>query len=44
MIVLVSLPLAGLGIAIRLPANRLPSADPDLPPRAAASEALDTAV
>ena len=44
MIVLAVVALAGLGIAIRLPANRLPSADPDVAPPAAASEALDTAV
>ena len=44
MIVLAVVALAGLGIAIRLPPNRLPSADSDLAPPAAASEALDTAV
>jgi MFS family permease len=44
MIVLAVVALAGLGIAIRLPANPLPSAHSDVAPRAAASEALDTAV
>jgi len=44
MIVLAVVALAGLGIAIRLPANPLPSADSDVAPRAAASGALDTAV
>ncbi len=44
MIVLAVVALAGLGIAIRLPANRLPSAESDLAPPAATSEALDTAV
>ena len=37
MIVLAVVALAGLGIAIRLPANSLPNADPDAVPSAAAS-------
>jgi hypothetical protein len=36
--------LAGLGIAIRLPANPLPSADSGVAPRATTSGALDTPV
>jgi hypothetical protein len=35
---------SGLGIAIRLPANPLPSADSDVAPLAAPSGALDTSV
>ena len=43
MIVLAVVALAGLGIAIRLPANPLPSAESDVAPRTAAPGALDTA-
>jgi MFS family permease len=42
MIVLAVVAIAGLGIAIRLPANPLPNADADLAPRGARSDPLDT--
>jgi predicted MFS family arabinose efflux permease len=44
MIVLAVVALAGLGIAIRLPPNPLPSADSDVAAPAATTGALDTAV
>jgi MFS family permease len=44
MIVLAVVALAGLGIALRLPANHLPSAAANVAPRSASSGALDTAV
>jgi MFS family permease len=44
MIVLAAVALVGLGVAILLPANPVPSADTDVTPPAAASGALDTAV
>jgi predicted MFS family arabinose efflux permease len=44
MIVLGAVALLGLGVAILLPANPVPSADTDVTPPAAASGALDTAV
>ncbi|HEY2006687.1 MAG TPA: hypothetical protein VGG87_09560, partial [Solirubrobacteraceae bacterium] len=44
MIVLAVVALAGLGIAVRLPANPLPSDEADVSPPVPASGALDTAV
>ena len=41
MIVLAVVALAGLGISVRLPANRLPSADSDLAPPVTAANPLD---
>jgi hypothetical protein len=42
--IVVVVALAGLGIAIRLPANRLPSAVSDVAPPVTAASALDAAV
>jgi MFS family permease len=44
MIVLAVVALAGLAVAIRLPANPLPKAAPDVTPQAATPSALDTTV
>jgi hypothetical protein len=44
MIVLAAVALAGLGVAIRLPANPIPSADSDVAASVTPSGAFDAAV
>ncbi len=44
MIFLAAVAIAGLGIAIRVPANPLSSADSHVPPPVTALDVLDTAV